>query len=115
MPEGAAQQQLGPTGSTAHRARAGATGRGHPGRRRRGGAGDHGSPAARVLRGRGRGHEGSGRGAPGKVGSGAAHRGGRTSMGWWGAAAVAAFRWRRAALEGEEDSGVDLQAGEREG
>jgi hypothetical protein len=36
-------------------------------------------------------------------------------MGWWGAAAVAAFRWRRAALEGEEDSGVDLQAGEKEG
>jgi hypothetical protein len=45
MPEGAAQPQLGSVGSAAHRARAGAMGRGHHSRKRRGGAGGHGSRA----------------------------------------------------------------------
>jgi hypothetical protein len=46
--------------------------------------------------------------ASGKVGRGTTHQGGRSSVGWRGAAGVAAFRRRRAALEGGEDSGVNL-------
>jgi hypothetical protein len=41
-PEGTAQLQLGSAGSTSHRARAGATGRNHRGRKQHGGAGGHG-------------------------------------------------------------------------
>jgi hypothetical protein len=46
--------------------------------------------------------------APSKVGHGAAHRGGRSSVEWWGAVGAAVFRRRRVALEGGEDSDVDL-------
>jgi hypothetical protein len=67
-------------------ARAGVTGRGHRGRRWRGGTGGHGLPAACVLQGRGRGHEGGGGGVPGKeIGSGA-HPIGGVSVGQWGGA-----------------------------
>jgi hypothetical protein len=59
------------------------------------GANQNSSSAARVLRGRGRGHEGGGGGALGKVGSGAAHRGGRASVGWQGETSAAAFQRRR--------------------
>jgi hypothetical protein len=58
-------------------------------------ASTEGSPAARLPWGRGRGHEGGGRGAPGKVGNGVAHRGGRASVGWRGETGAAAFRRRR--------------------
>jgi hypothetical protein len=54
-------------------------------------ANQNSSSAARVLRGRGRGHEGGGGGALGKVGSGAAHRGGRASVGSRGAADAVVF------------------------
>jgi hypothetical protein len=57
----------------AHGARAGATGRGHRGRSRRGGAGGHGLPTAPLLRGRGQGHKGGGRGVVGKMSNDAAH------------------------------------------
>jgi hypothetical protein len=52
---------------------AGATGRGHCGRKGRGGTGGHDSPAARVLQGWGRGHECGGEGAAGKKISSGAH------------------------------------------
>jgi hypothetical protein len=62
---------------------------------RRGGASADGSPAAHLPLGQGRGHEGGGRGAPGKVGNGVAHRGGRASVGWRGETDAATFRrWR---------------------
>jgi hypothetical protein len=77
----------------AHGARAGATGRGHRGRSRRGGAGGHGLPTAPFLRGRGQAHEGGGRGASGKMSNDAAHRGGRVSVRWQGETGAAAFRW----------------------
>jgi hypothetical protein len=48
-----------------------------------------------LPRGRGRGHEGGGRGATGKVGKGAAHRGGRASVGRWGETDAAVFQRRR--------------------
>jgi hypothetical protein len=51
--------------------------------------------AAHLPRGRGQGHEGSGRGAPGKVGNGVAHRGGRVSVGWRGETSAATFQRRR--------------------
>jgi hypothetical protein len=46
--------------------------------------------------------------APSKVGRGAAHRGGRSLVEWRGAVGAAVFRRRRVALEGGEDSDVDL-------
>jgi hypothetical protein len=85
-PEGAAQQQLGPAGSAAHHARAGATGCSHRGRRQRGGASGHGSPTACVLRGRGEGTK-----AMGEV-----HRARRSEA---GLTQIAARRWGSGAAQ----------------
>jgi hypothetical protein len=80
--------------------RVGAMGHGQRGRSQRGGAGGHGSPTAPLLRGRGQGHEGGGRGGPGKRNNGAAQGEGRASMRWQGETGVAVFQQRRMAYEG---------------
>jgi hypothetical protein len=62
-----------------------------------GGTGGHGSPTDPLLRGRGQGHEGGGRVAPGKMSNGMAHRRGRASLRWWGETGEVTFRqWRTA-------------------
>jgi hypothetical protein len=55
----------------------GCDGHGHRGRSLRDGAGGHSLPMAPLLWGRGQGHEGGGRGVPGKMCNDVAHRGGR--------------------------------------
>jgi hypothetical protein len=59
------------------------------------GAGGHGSPAARVLWGRGRGHGGGGEGALGKKIEGGALPNRGVSVGQWGGTA----RWRLTAVK----------------
>jgi hypothetical protein len=49
---------------------------------------------------------------PGKKRNGAAHRGGRATVRWWGEAGAAVFRRRRTALEGEGSPASTLQVGE---